>query len=479
MPYPNEHAARLVEPDRFDPNSFRRENDKFGEGIHAVFGKLKGEDAMTLQAIRFDAGRFTADEASKWLEEHDYKPIDFEEAAGEEKAEKAASGDRLESLSYFIPLQKVDEARREVWGVAAIEQPDQSGEIMDYEKSKPHFWEWSKRVEKASGGKSRGNVRDSHTAKAVGKVVKLLFDDAAKAVRVGVKILDSEAWQKVAEGVFTGFSIGGRYGERWPDPLNKGLTRYVAIPSEISLVDLPCIPGAQFEMVKADGSVTSHDFSVVSNRSKGETMKDKIQNILKKQLGDLSEEELKALAEEVAAVVEEEKPEQEQPEEAAPEGEAQTDGEEPQPEEQAEEQPKPLTAEDVRALVLSILEEIGLLESAGGAMQMSAKPGELKKSLEVQKANVEKLQKSLDDLRAQLVNDVARLAVEVETLSKRGGAGPVLRELGALDAKTSAALQQAESVKKALETVTDPLAAQALRNEIAKLEIQAVHQTQK
>lgn len=471
MPYPNEHAARLVEPNRFDPDSFRRENDKFGAGIHAVFGKLKGEDAMTLQAIRFDAGRFTAEEARKWLEEHDYKPIDFEEAAGEEKAEKAVN------LSYFIPLTKADEARREVWGVAAIEQPDQSGEVMDYEKSKPHFREWSKRVEKASGGKSRGNVRDSHTTKAVGKVVKLLFDDAAKAVRVGAKILDSEAWQKVTEGVFTGFSIGGRYGERWPDSLNKSLTRYVAIPNEISLVDLPCIPGAQFEMVKADGAVISKQFSVTNE---GETMKDKIQSVLKKQLGDMGEDELKALAEEVAAVIEDEQPapEQEQPEEAAPEGEAQTDGEEPAPEESVEDQPKPLTADDVRNIVLAVLSEIGLLEPAGGEMQMSAKPGELKKSLEGQKADVEKLQKSLDDLKAQLVKDVARLAVEVETLSKRGGAGPVLRELGTLGAKTSAALQQAETLKKALETVTDPLAAQALRNEIAKLEIQAI-QTQK
>ncbi len=80
MPYPNEHAARLVEPDRFDADSFRRVNDKFGEGVHAIFGKLKGEDSMTLQAIRFDAGKFTADEARQWLKAHDYEPIAFEEA---------------------------------------------------------------------------------------------------------------------------------------------------------------------------------------------------------------------------------------------------------------------------------------------------------------------------------------------------------------------------------------------------------------
>lgn len=203
-------------------------------------------------------------------------------------------------------------------------------------------------------------------------------------------------------------------------------------------------------------------------------MKEKIASVLRKQMGDLSEEELQALAKEVAALVEEEqpKPEEKAGEDAAPEGEAEAGGEEPQPEESAEEQPKPLTAENVRAIVLSILEEIGLLESTGGAMQMSAKPRDLKKALDSQ-------QKAIADLKAQLVNDVARLAVEVEALSKRGGSGPVLRELGALDAKTSAALQQAEALKKALENVTDPMAAQALRNEIAKLEIQAVHQTQK
>lgn len=357
---------------------------------------------------------------------------------------------------FFIPLTKADEARREVWGVAAIEQPDQSGEIMDYEKSKPHFLEWSKRVEKASGGKSRGNVRDSHTAKAVGKVIKLLFDDAAKAIRVGVKILDGEAWQKVVEGVFTGFSIGGRYGERWPDPLNKSLTRYVAIPNEISLVDLPCIPGATFEMIKANGTQVS-----VPLLNKGVSMNDKIKAILKDKFGDLSEEELNALAEQLAAI------QQEQPA-----------GEEPQAEEAAEEQPAPMTPEQVREIVLAVLAEIGLLTESG-TMQMSAKVGDLQKSLAVHQAKVNELQKSLEDLKAQLVKDVARLAVEVETLSKRGGAGPVLRELGTLDAKTSAALQQAEALKKALESVTDPMAAQALRNEIAKLEIQAIHQTQK
>jgi hypothetical protein len=79
-PYPSEHAARMREPGDFDEKSFRRINDKFGKGIHAIFGKLKGDDSMTLQAIRFDAAKFTVEQAKKWLTEHKLKPIKFEPA---------------------------------------------------------------------------------------------------------------------------------------------------------------------------------------------------------------------------------------------------------------------------------------------------------------------------------------------------------------------------------------------------------------
>jgi hypothetical protein len=54
------------------------------------------------------------------------------------------------------------------------------------------------------------------------------------------------------EGVYTGFSQGGAYERRWTDA--EGRTRYTAAPNEISLVDLPCLPQATFEMIKADGT---------------------------------------------------------------------------------------------------------------------------------------------------------------------------------------------------------------------------------
>ena len=35
MPYPNEHAARLNDPDKYD--SFRRDNDAGGDGIDFIY----------------------------------------------------------------------------------------------------------------------------------------------------------------------------------------------------------------------------------------------------------------------------------------------------------------------------------------------------------------------------------------------------------------------------------------------------------
>lgn len=85
-PYPNEHAARLTDPDQYD--SIRRVNDEFGAGIDAIYGIKEG--TSELQAIRFDADRFTPAEAREWLSDHDFDPMMFEEATGEREEERAA-----------------------------------------------------------------------------------------------------------------------------------------------------------------------------------------------------------------------------------------------------------------------------------------------------------------------------------------------------------------------------------------------------
>jgi hypothetical protein len=157
-------------------------------------------------------------------------------------------------MKIFARLTKVDEAQRRVYGRAVQETPDRVNEVFDYEKSKPNFVEWSEGIAKATDGKSLGNVRAMHGKVAAGKLAQIDFVDAEKAIDVVAEIVDENEWNKVVKGVYTGFSIGGKYGDRWTDTENKELTRYVAIPSEVSLVDLPCIPTANFTMVKADGS---------------------------------------------------------------------------------------------------------------------------------------------------------------------------------------------------------------------------------
>jgi hypothetical protein len=155
----------------------------------------------------------------------------------------------------FIPITKVDAVLREVWGFGAIEMEDAAGEIMDFASSKPEFIAWSEGAHKRSGGKSFGNLRAMHKTTAAGKLISFQPDDVSKGFMVGAKIVDDDEWKKVQEGVYTGFSIGGSYLKRWPDMDKRGLTRYTAKPTELSLVDAPCIPGATFQMMKAEGMV--------------------------------------------------------------------------------------------------------------------------------------------------------------------------------------------------------------------------------
>ena len=167
----------------------------------------------------------------------------------------------MNDLKIFARLTKVDEVRHEVTGVLAEEVPDKSGEIFDYESSKPFFKAWNAEFEKATEGRSLGNVREMHQPVAVGKFVRVEYDDPAKQIVVTAKIVDREAWQKVAEGVYTGFSIGGTYVKSWRD---GEYVRYTAEPNEGSLVDNPCMYGAHFSAVKADGTTEMRKFAASS-----------------------------------------------------------------------------------------------------------------------------------------------------------------------------------------------------------------------
>lgn len=155
----------------------------------------------------------------------------------------------------FVPLYKVDEEQRLVHGRITAEELDQSGEVMDYDASKPNFEKWSGDIHAASGGLSKGNVRVMHGLSVAGKLTDLEFNDNDKSIEVCAKIVDDGEWDKVLEGCYTGFSVGGKYGKRWNEVVDgQTVKKFEAVPNEVSLVDNPCVKSATFSLVKADGA---------------------------------------------------------------------------------------------------------------------------------------------------------------------------------------------------------------------------------
>jgi len=163
------------------------------------------------------------------------------------------------TFSKFIPVIKVDEERRLVYGTMVEEVVDNSGEIFDYGTSKPYFEAWTQKYQELTDGASHGNLRAMHQPISAGKLTEMEFFDDLKRIDVCAKVVDDAEWTKVLEGVYTGFSIGGKYIKRWKT--EDGVYRYTASPIETSLVDAPCIPTATFQIVKADGTIVEHTFA--------------------------------------------------------------------------------------------------------------------------------------------------------------------------------------------------------------------------
>ena len=160
-------------------------------------------------------------------------------------------------------ITKADSKQKLIYLTASSEKKDEQNQIMDYDKSKPYFEQWSNAFAENTNGKSYGNVRLQHnTLSPIGKIAEpLIFDDINKTIQAIVKVVDDKAWDMVEEGVLTGASIGGRYvGKQTYDSTMQGY-RYVVNPIELSLVDKPCNPDSQFQLIKADGTSEFRSFN--------------------------------------------------------------------------------------------------------------------------------------------------------------------------------------------------------------------------
>jgi 8-oxo-dGTP pyrophosphatase MutT (NUDIX family) len=84
-PYPNEHAARIIDPKEIRPDTYRSKQIK--AGIRLIIGKRwskttarRKADPMVVQAIRFKNSVYTAAQAKAWLKKYKVKVQRFEAA---------------------------------------------------------------------------------------------------------------------------------------------------------------------------------------------------------------------------------------------------------------------------------------------------------------------------------------------------------------------------------------------------------------
>lgn len=191
----------------------------------------------------------------------------------------------------FAQLSKVTEQPDGtciVRGRMTAEELDKSNEILDYAKSKPQIEKWRDETLAASGGKSLGNIRAMHGKVAAGIATNIYFDDANKAVDLESHIVDLQEAKKCVAGVYTGYSIGGGYAERWPDEAIKGAFRFVPTMVETSLVDKPCVASAVFSYVKADGTTEMRKFVDPPKPTAKDRLLEKFGTFLDAELGGLT-----------------------------------------------------------------------------------------------------------------------------------------------------------------------------------------------
>jgi HK97 family phage major capsid protein/HK97 family phage prohead protease len=234
-PYPNEHAARLHDPGQYD--SLRRVNDDMGRGIDAIYG-IKDE-TTELQAIRFDAAQFSADEARAWLDENGYEPIEFEEATGR----------AMDDISRDLEGQILKRAEVTDFQVAEDDRTIEFPFSSEYPVAR-YFGEEILSHERGAADLSRLNngaplLFNHDPDRVIGVVERGWIDDQKKrgyvSVRFSRNAFAQEVLADVKDGVLRNVSFG--YQIREMDQRSDG--EFVATSwgvHEVSVVSIPADP---------------------------------------------------------------------------------------------------------------------------------------------------------------------------------------------------------------------------------------------
>ena len=174
-----------------------------------------------------------------------------------------------DNVRLSMPLTKVDKERRIVSGFASLDNVDKQDDIVTSEASLDAF------------ARFRGNIREMHQPSAVGKMVSFkedkYFDPETKKFYKGVFVSAyiskgaQDAWEKVIDGTYTGFSIGGRMN-KWDDAYDEKSDKTIRVIKEYDLVELSLVdsPANQFANIvsveKVDGvDVIKGDETILEN----------------------------------------------------------------------------------------------------------------------------------------------------------------------------------------------------------------------
>jgi hypothetical protein len=171
------------------------------------------------------------------------------------KAHWVTEGD---NVRLSMPIGKVDVERRMVSGFATLDNIDKQGDIVTTESSINAFKNF------------RGNLREMHQPSAVGKIVSFkedrYFDPNTKKFYSGVYVSAyvskgaQDAWEKVLDGTYTGFSIGGNI-KTWDDAFNEEMDKSIRVIKEYDLFELSLVdsPANQFANIVSIEKQNGHN----------------------------------------------------------------------------------------------------------------------------------------------------------------------------------------------------------------------------
>jgi phage head maturation protease len=314
-------------------------------------------------------------------------------------------------MQRFVPFSKIDDEKRTVYGLASDETLDADDEIIDYEATKKAVQEWAE----------WRNIREMHGNSAVGVADEIYLDDEQRALHIAARVVDDAAWEKCKEGVYKGFSIGGKVLKKVLDIVGARSIRRVVdyVLLEISLVDRPANPSARFNLIKRGGASMEDDINIDD------------------------EEEIPS--------------------------ENSGEGEETSPAEDEE----MMTPETVKAIVLEMLKELGIVREE---FAQAAHVDDLRKSVQ-NLAPIGDVAAVASDLK-KAVGDIAATVAAVEQLGERlvsvekqaAGQGPVLREIGQFITQPGG---QEMVLKSLFEETNDPNLRQMIGQKLAELQIRA------